>query len=338
LAESPSDASLAVVSLQANKANTDEIMLYPGGVPFGIRFYTKGVMVIDISEVIGEQGKSAPAAAAGLMANDVIQKVNDTEIHSVEQVTDFVKNSDGKPIELVVVRGESKLNLSLTPAKSLPNGEYRAGMWIKDSAAGIGTMTFFDPRDNSFGGLGHGICDPDSGDLLPLNKGIVTDVKISGITKGEKGTPGVIRGYIASNDRGRLTGNFETGVYGFVDEQPKNLPEGPLPIAKSNEIEEGAAYIWTTLDNSIPRKYEINIVKANAGNGMVKNFVIQVTDPALLEQTGGIVQGMSGSPIIQNGKIIGAVTHVLLNDPTSGYGIYIENMLAKIPQELENAA
>jgi len=324
-----------VDTLREIKAEQKEnIMLIPGGVPFGIRFQTKGVLIVALSDVITDEGKISPATDAGIQPNDVIVTIDGQQVSSVDDVNKAIQESNGSELKLTILRDGEQIQVTLTPAASKPNGNFRAGMWIKDSATGIGTMTFFDPRDNSFGGLGHGVCDVDTGELLPLLKGIVTEVRINGIKRGLRGVPGVIKGQISSDARGFLTSNHETGVYGFLDAPPTGLPEGALPIATRNEVVEGPAYIWTTLCNEGPKRYEINIARVNRDSGLVKNFVIQITDPALLERTGGIVQGMSGSPIIQDGRIIGAVTHVMVNDPTSGYGIFIENMLDSIPKAL----
>jgi len=312
----------------------ENIMLVPGGVPFGIRFQIKGVLVVSISDVVTEEGKVSPGTVAGLKQNDVIEMINGEQINSVEDVNRAVQDSNGEGLVLTVIRAGDKFELTLTPVASMPNGNFRAGVWLKDSATGIGTMTFFNPYDNSFGGLGHGVVDVDTGELLPLMQGIVTEVRINGITRGLRGAPGVIKGQISSDARGYLTGNHETGVFGFLHNSPTGLPQEAIPIATRDEVTEGTAHIWTTLCNDGAKQYEINIARVNRDSGTIKNFVIQVTDPDLLERTGGIVQGMSGSPIIQNGKLIGAVTHVMVNDPTSGYGIFIENMLDSMSQSI----
>ena len=190
-------------------------------------------------------------------------------------------------------------------------------------------MTFIVPDDNTFGGLGHGVCDTDTGVLMPFDKGNVCDVNISGVARGKAGTPGELRGFFANNETGVLYKNTVCGVFGRFSSLPKNA-QPPIPIGLKGELVEGhAEVICTTAENS-PTVYDIEIVKINRDSGENKNFIVKVTDERLLEKTGGIVQGMSGSPIIQNGKLVGAVTHVLINDPTRGYGIFIENMLNNI--------
>ncbi|NLK40215.1 MAG: SpoIVB peptidase [Clostridiales bacterium] len=314
----------------------DNIKLYPGGMPFGVKFFTQGVLVVGFTEVDSSSGKISPAYESGLRVKDIITSINGKEVNTVEEITSFIEESGGKPLSIGYMRNNTEHHTSLTPIFSTSESRYKAGVWIRDSTAGIGTVTFINPANKAFAGLGHGICDVDTGELMPLMKGSVTNVTISGITKGLAGAPGEIKGYFTGDKTGTLIGNTEAGVYGMFTEVPSGVPEGPLPIALRNQVKEGKAYIWSTLENDAPRKYEINISDINRNsNALTKSFVIKVTDPALLELSGGIVQGMSGSPIIQNGRIVGAVTHVLINDPTTGYGIFIENMLKSMPQLLK---
>ena len=203
-------------------------------------------------------------------------------------------------------------------------------MWLKDSTSGIGTVTFIDPDTNIFGGLGHGICDINNGALIPLSKGIIMDVTINGVNKGKIGAAGELKGSFKLKKIGSLMNNTGCGVFGVLTENCVKSPEELINICPKEEVKEGDAYIWCTLSNGEPQKYAIRIYNIDTTNATVKNFKIKVTDPLLISKTGGIVQGMSGSPIIQDGKLVGAVTHVLINDPTSGYGIFIENMLNQI--------
>ncbi|MCI8332160.1 MAG: SpoIVB peptidase [Clostridiales bacterium] len=303
----------------------DDLRLYPGGGTFGVRLQTKGVVVVGLSEVTTEDGKASPALDAGLCVGDVITKVNGKEVNTVDEVTKQIAESDGKSVELSVERKDTALTLTLTPAKSTDDGFYRAGLWIRDGTAGIGTVTYVNPEDLSFGGLGHGVCDGDTGEIMPLLDGTVFSVTLSGIVKGENGSPGEIKGYFNAGKTGMLTANKNTGVYGIF----ANLPEcgsEPMEIALSDEIQNGEAKILCSLNGDGICEYAVEIEKLPGSNGE-KNMVVHVTDEKLLSLTGGIIQGMSGSPIIQNGKLVGAVTHVLISDPTSGYGIFIENML-----------
>ncbi len=230
---------------------------------------------------------------------------------------------------LTVKRGNENINLTVKPQMD-DIGVYRMGVKIKDSAGGLGTMTYIDPKTGAFGGLGHGICEI-TGKLTPITGGKVTDVDITGVKKGEVGTPGELCGILQHKKQGSLVSNTDSGVFGTLIEVPHIKP---MPIALSHEVKTGKATIISTLANDAREEYDIEITAINR-NGHIKSMMLKVTDPDLLSKTGGIVQGMSGSPIIQNGKIIGAVTHVLVNDPTAGYGIFIENMLKSMPEILQ---
>ena len=305
----------------------DEMKLIPGGMPFGIKFTTDGVLVVGMGEVETDNGFVCPAKDAGIQIKDIIKSAGGKKINSNEEFVEAVENSNGQPITVTALRDEKELSFKITPAADKTDGRYKAGLWVKDSTAGIGTVTFIVPDDNTFGGLGHGVCDTDTGVLMPFGKGNVCDVNISGVARGKAGTPGELRGFFANNETGVLYKNTVCGVFGRFSSLPKNT-QPPIPIGLKGELVEGhAEVICTTAENS-PTVYDIEIVKINRDSGENKNFIVKVTDERLLEKTGGIVQGMSGSPIIQNGKLVGAVTHVLINDPTRGYGIFIENMLS----------
>ncbi len=302
----------------------DDFCLYPGGQTFGIRMNTKGVVVVGVSEVECESGKANPAGDAGIHVSDVIISVNGKDVNTVDEVTDAVARSEGKKVSLCVERAGKTSELSLTPVKSKEDGFYRAGLWIRDCTAGIGTVTYINPEDMTFGGLGHGVCDADTGELMPLGSGTVFSVTVSDIVKGQNGSPGELKGYFNAGKTGVMTANDRTGVYGIITEAPKGVK--PVEIALHDEVKSGPAVIRCALDEGEVKEYDVTIEKL-PGMSEEKNMVIHVTDQALLEKTGGIIQGMSGSPIMQDGKLIGAVTHVLINDPTCGYGIFIENML-----------
>lgn len=304
-----------------------DIKLYPGGMPFGVKFFTSGVLVVGFCDVDAENGQVNPAYDAGLRLKDIITHVGGKEISGATQLTELVEASCGAPIEVRYTRGEGQFTTTVTPAKSTSDGKYKTGIWVRDSGAGIGTVSFIDPETNYFAGLGHGICDTDTGKILPIERGSVVDVTISGITKGISGTPGEIKGFFNSGKIGSILGNNECGVFGVLATVPKNVPTEPLPIGLKGDLKEGAAYIYCTLDTNEVTKYNITIsgIDRDAEGG--KCFTVKITDPELLEKTGGIIQGMSGSPIIQDGKLVGAVTHVLVGDPSRGYGIFIENML-----------
>ena len=300
----------------------------PSGAAFGIKLYTDGVIIVGMSDLNSESaGINNPAYKAGIRVGDIILDLNGTKVSSNEDVASVVEKSEGKPIVAVIKRKNLSFTVKFTPQKSISDGVYKAGIWVRDSTAGIGTMTFFDPETGVFAGLGHGICDADTGEILPLMSGDVVGVTINGYVKGQKGTPGEVKGLFASdNVIGSLFSNCETGIYGKLNTLPQNTKA--IPIAMCQQIKEGPAKIYCTLNGTSISSYDIVIEKVNYNDKIeTKNMIVKVTDKKLLEMTGGIIQGMSGSPIEQDGKLVGAVTHVFINDPTRGYGIFIENML-----------
>ncbi len=302
-----------------------ERLLYPGGMPFGVKFYTDGLVIVGFSDVPCEGGSRKPAYDAGLRENDVITKVNGTEVHNSNDFLGFVT---GEPMEITYERGGEEWNVVFTPVQSAEDGKFKTGMWVRDTTAGIGTVTYIIPETGEFAGLGHGICDPSTGELVNMVRGTVMDVAISGVNKGVSGTPGELKGYFRGDRTGVLLGNTKCGVYGVLGRIPfEKIPQPALPIGGKDEVKEGQAWIWSTLDDNEVCRYEIEIVGIDRDCADYRNFRIEVVDEELIGKTGGIVQGMSGSPIIQDGKLVGAVTHVLINDPTKGYGIFIENML-----------
>ena len=317
-------------SLTLPVARQQTLMLYPGGMPFGVKFYTEGVLVVGFCDIEKDGVKTNPAYAAGLRLKDVITAIDGVALNDAQQLTARIDASEGKPLELTYRREGSEYTVTLTPVYSPAEGKYKTGVWVRDSGAGIGTVTFIDPDTGAFGGLGHGICDGDTGELTPMLRGTVTTVTISGLTRGIAGDPGEVRGYFNPDKCGTLLNNTENGVFGIFTDLPAQPPEGALPAAKRDQIHAGEAYIWCTLDDNKPCKYSIRISDIDPSSHSNKCFTVTVTDPALLEKTGGIIQGMSGSPIIQNGRLVGAVTHVLINDPTRGYGIFIDNMLERM--------
>ena len=309
-------------------AASDNTRLIPGGVPFGVKLYAEGVSVVGIADVkCGIEGAS-PARDAGILEKDIILALNGKRISAVTEVSDIVAASEGAVIKVTVRRGNTEFTTDLTPVRSSEDGKYKAGLWIRDGAAGIGTVTYVSPEDGSFAGLGHGICESGTTELAPLKRGAVVNVTVSGLTKGQVGAPGELKGYFSSGKIGTLFGNTECGVYGVFAKYPDGLSEQAVEVASVGEICVGEAELWCTTDGGGVGKYAVKISEVDHSGRHVKNFVVTVTDPLLLEKTGGIVQGMSGSPILQNGKLVGALTHVLVNDPTRGYGIFIENMLS----------
>ena len=323
--------------------------VYVGGMPFGVKFTTEGILVVgfcdvDVTSAGGGTHNVNPARDAGLRMRDVIVGVNGEAPICAASLTKAVEESAGEPITLTVKRHasskdraigisttrENELTITVTPVRSASENRYKTGLWVRDSGAGIGTVTFILPDSGGFGGLGHGICDGDTGELIPMQRGQVTDVTVSGVEKGEIGDPGAIKGYFAPGKTGTLLGNTDCGVFGVFASRPSAAVK-KLPVGRKEELKEGDATLLCTLDNGKVGEYRIRITAIDRGATGSKCFTVCVTDPALIEKTGGIVQGMSGSPICQNGKIVGAVTHVLISDPTAGYGIFIENMLRQMP-------
>ena len=324
---------LGVIPLKTvNLTSYKDVKLYPGGMPFGVKFFTEGVMVIGFCDLDTPNGKVNPAYEAGLRLKDVITHVNGKELSSALELTEAVEHCEGNPLTIRYMRGKESHKTTVTPLFSESEGIYKTGVWVKDSGAGIGTVSFILPDGNYFAGLGHGICDADTGALLPIERGNVMDVTISGINKGVSGSPGELRGFFNAGKTGTLLGNDACGVYGIFNECPETVSE-PLPLGLRQELTEGEAFIYCTLDNNEIGKYSVEIRNIDRDATGGKCFIVKVTDKTLLEKTGGIVQGMSGSPIIQNGKLVGAVTHVMVDDPQVGYGIFAENMLKLIAKE-----
>jgi len=304
----------------------DEIRLIPGGKSVGIAIETQGLVVVGTSDL----GNSAsPARQAGLKPGDIITQVNGQSVLTAEELEDLLQ--PGEAAVLTVCREDETMQLQLVPERDPRDGSTRIGAWVRSSTAGVGTLTFVNPQTGKFAALGHAISDIDTGVTLPVADGGIYESRIVQINRGEKGLPGEIVGDFigAAQEIGEITDNNDFGIYGVsyagdVDELP--YAQG-LPIAARSQIHAGDAQILTTLDDEIQTfDCEIEHIEHSKGDGM-RSIVVHITDEELIDRTGGIVQGMSGSPIIQDGKLVGAVTHVFVNDPTRGYGIFIENML-----------
>ncbi|HNW05042.1 MAG TPA: SpoIVB peptidase [Oscillospiraceae bacterium] len=296
------------------------------GTPLGIKLFTEGVLVVGMERLQSTAGAICPASSAGLKTGDVICRVNGTAVATNEDIAKLIQNSGGNALSLSIRRGEETVEISLTPAQMKDGTGYKGGFWVRDSSAGIGTLTFYDEESGSFAGLGHAVCDVDTGDVLPLLSGEIVGASVTGVVRGVSGNPGELKGVFLSLDPlGILKQNCESGIYGTMDA----VPEGSfsMVIAPKQEVREGPAEILTTVDGAEAARYNINIERINYSDGNpTKNMVIRVTDEALLQKTGGIVQGMSGSPILQDGRLVGAVTHVFVNDSAKGYAIFAENM------------
>ena len=313
----------------------DEVIL--GGVPFGVKFSTEGVVVIGFSDIDGINKTQNPAYLAGIRAKDIITKVDGRVISGAQELTKSVEASGGREISLTYKRGEAEKTVKITPIYSSAEQRYKTGIWVKDSGAGIGTVTYIMPDDYSFGGLGHGICDGETGELIRMSRGDVMNVTVHAVKKGVSGTPGELKGHFCTGCIGQLYTNTDCGVFGKFTTLPQGCGE-KVKVAMPDEIREGEAYIVCTLSDGARQRYKADISAINRDAEGSKCFVIKVTDNSLIEKTGGIVQGMSGSPIIQNGKLVGAVTHVMINDPCVGYGIFIENMLNAAQMPIQKAS
>ena len=300
-------------------------LLIPCGTPFGIKMLTDGVLVTDFGNVNSGAECVSPAELAGIKKGDIIVAINGIAVNDSCSLSDAVQAA-GAECTVEIIRDGVSINLIAAPVLSASDGLYKLGLWTRDSCAGIGTMTFYDPENDIFGGLGHSVSDISTGKTLPLLEGEITAVTITDILKGSEGFPGELCGaFISDKETGTVEINSDYGIFGYSDTLP--VTAEPMEIAYNDEIKKGKATIYTTVSGMMPAEYEIEIEKIDYGSkSPSRNMTIRVTDKKLLETTGGIVPGMSGSPIIQNGRIIGAVTHVLVNDSAMGYGIFIENM------------
>jgi len=307
----------------------EDAELIPVGQPVGIYVETDGVMVIGTGDFKGQDGSKYSPAKYALQSGDYIRKVNGESISDKESFTEAVEKSGGSTMTLTIEREGELTEVSVTPALDA-SGNYKLGLWIRDNAQGVGTMTYMDAAGN-FGALGHGIADVDTSTLMHMDEGTLYQTDIVDIKKGTSGDPGEMTGMIIYSDErilGEITDNSEQGIFGVCNPKARELfREEALPIGLKQEIREGAAQILCTVDGTT-KYYDVQITRIRLDNDNVNRGIeLTVTDEELLAITGGIVQGMSGSPIIQNGKIIGAVTHVLVNNSARGYGIFIENML-----------
>ena len=307
-------------------AETAGRCVVPVGRTVGIKLFSDGVLVVGLSDVQGAQTRS-PARDMGLKVGDVITHVNGKEVDTIEQVQTAIQTLAGRPMTLKVTRQDKQLQLNGSAACT-GQGSYQLGAWIRDSMAGIGTMTFYDPQTGVFGALGHGVNDVDTARLMTMQAGSILYSTVNDVKKGRAGEPGELRGSLdVQRDLGELYANTDAGIFGTV-EKPVTDWAQPIPVAARDEVRPGPAVIRSNVAGEEVKEYQVEIVHVYpVQTGELRNMMLKVTDPELLERTGGIVQGMSGSPIIQNGKLVGAVTHVLVNDPERGYGIFIENML-----------
>jgi len=305
-----------------------------GGEAIGLKLSSSGLTVVTFEEITTrDYSKVKPYKDKNIQRGDIIVEINGVKVEEVNQFVKEIQKSQGNSIELSFLRNGTLYKETMTPQIDRNDGKYKLGMWVKNITSGVGTVTYIDKNSGTFGALGHGISDIDNMDLLDVESGTAYKAVILSVNKGKKGSPGELKGAIRENAvYGDVVKNTRFGVFGYIEDDAKIVGD-EYEICLKGDVKEGAAQILSTIDGEETKAYDINIEQVNThGEIKEKSMIIRVTDKQLIEQTGGIVQGMSGSPIIQNGKLIGAVTHVFINDPTRGYGIFIENMMEAAEQ------
>lgn len=307
-------------------AAADETTVYVGGISAGFTLKTGGVQVIGLCEVVTDNGVNSPALHAGIQSGDKIIKINGSAIDSITQLNEIVHKSEGKKLNIEIERDGENLILCVSPLKDKITNLYKIGILVKDSVSGIGTITYIDKKKGTFGALGHSVVNENKKELT-ISNGPVYECTIVGVNKGVRGRAGELRGmFLSDKQLGNAEKLCECGIFGKINKDI-NFSALTCAVASSKGVKPGNAYIYSTINGVLPKKYEIEIVKVDKNNKENKDYVIKITDKDLIAETGGIVQGMSGSPILQEGKLVGAVTHVFLNDPTRGFGIDIQTML-----------
>ncbi len=295
------------------------------GTPFGIKLYTDGVLIVGMSDVMTAAGGVNPAAAAGVCVGDTILAIDGRAVTTNREVSRLINACEGRPVTLRLRRDGVEFEATFTPARAADEPGYRAGLWVRDSTAGVGILTFYDPDTGVFGGLGHPVCDTDTGTQLTISGGEIVPARIYEVEKSVAGQPGELCGGFEIGTLGRLHKNAADGLFGKLTV----IPAGgqTMPVALKQQVKPGPAQILTTLEGTRPQLYDIVIEQVRYNASSTRNMVVRITDQRLLATAGGIVQGMSGSPIVQNGKLVGAVTHVLVDTPEKGYAVFAETML-----------
>lgn len=299
----------------------------PVGRAVGIKLFSDGVLVVGFSQIPAAEGNAAPARECGLREGDIITHINANEVDTIEEVQAEIASLGGEEMSIRAIRDGKQVQMTAQAVKCATDGNYKLGAWLRDSMAGIGTVTWYDPITHAFGALGHGINDVDTAQLMPMESGGVLSASVDGVKKGKRGEPGELHGSFAlDHDIGSLAANTRSGIFGTLNGE-ELVRMAPVEVAAAEQVETGPAVIYSNISGNEVREYAVEITKLfpNAEDG--RDMMVKVTDPALLETTGGIVQGMSGSPIVQNGRLMGAVTHVLVGDPTQGYGILAQRMI-----------
>lgn len=349
-AKEPGNSQLVyeMAGLPIKKVNVSalkDMKVVPGGQSIGVQLHTLGVLVVGHHQVKGDNGSKSPGEKANIKVGDVILKINGKPIKEMAEVKPYVEKAgeNDDPLKVTLKRGKETINTTLDPVMDKKANEYRIGLYIRDSAAGIGTMSFYEPKSKKYGALGHVISDMDTQKPIEINNGTIVRSTVTSIEKGNSGTPGEKQAKFSVKDDklGSITKNSPFGIFGKLKEPIKNKNEKydkPMPIALSHQVKEGPAKILTVIDGEKVEAFDIEIVSSvPQKHPATKGMIIHITDKELLKKTGGIVQGMSGSPIIQDGKVVGAVTHVFVNDPTSGYGVHIEWMLQEAGVDIYNS-
>ncbi|MBQ3505871.1 MAG: SpoIVB peptidase [Clostridia bacterium] len=314
------------IHVDTNVASADAALVYVGGMSAGFTLRSGSPQIVGLCEIMTENGVSSPALKAGLKTGDKIVSVNGIKIDSITRLNEIVNKSNGKKLSVVYKRGENTNEIFVYPVKDKVSGNYKIGVLARDSVSGIGTVTYIDQSNGRFASLGHTV-EGENRQKLQISDGTVYECSIVGVNKGVRGRAGELRGMFIGDKRiGTAEKLCDCGIFGSISKE-FDYTGLSCAVADSSSAVPGDAYIYSTVNGICPKKYEIEIVKVDRNAKDNKDFVIKITDDALIAETGGILQGMSGSPILQNGKLIGAVTHVFLNDPTRGYGIDIQTML-----------
>lgn len=322
---------IPIKTVEANLIDEQEV--YLGGCPIGLSIDVDGLIVLGNNSVLTENGAVDTLQNSKLKRGDIILSINDKKVSTIEDLEEILNSDsfDGEELKLCVLRNKEMLDLSLKPVLDKEDGEYKLGLWVKNDAAGVGTLTYVEADTLDFGALGHPITDYETGAFVPAKSGKVYPCNVVGLEKGEKGSPGEIKGVFmqGKSQKGTIEKNTEFGVFGNITDKSKIIDlNKTAEVASRLTMKPGKATLISSI-SGVSEEYEIEIIKANyQPSSSDKSFVFRVTDKRLLNLTGGIIQGMSGSPIMQNGKVVGAVTHVFVSDPTKGYGVYIDWMLA----------
>ena len=295
------------------------------GEVFGIKLYTDGVIVVGIQEVQTDSGKKSPSGSAGIEVGDIIVAIDGENVYTSDQVQSILGANNGGSFEVKIKRGERYRDYTVTPVYCEREGCYKAGMWVRDSTAGIGTITFYNKQSGIFAALGHQINDIDTKEIMPMLDGEAVKATVSKIEKSTRGTTGSLECDFTNQTLGKLLSNTDCGIYGAYAEVSECAKE--YPVAAIQEVKKGKATLISTVEKGQPKEYEIEITHIGFNeNNREKNMIVKVTDKDLIDKTGGIVQGMSGSPIIQNGKLVGALTHVIVGNPQKGYAVFAQTM------------